>query len=266
MLIFLSPVAQATEQDGLGLSVGADFQRFDYREYSDQGKLLDQEHGFLPGLKLGISNTQDGWLVAGQLSYYAGSVAYTGQTNGGVPITTTTEQRIGDVELLGGYQFRQSRLTPTLYLGMANHTWRRDIQPTYTAYGTPVRGLLETYRWWQAFLGAKIPLYEAQSFNWGLDIRVTRIIAPEIEVDYSGLYDNVHLSLGERWGFKLKAPLSFAVRDSTTMVVEPYLEEYSLGRSSTAPLTRQGVVIGTVFEPDSNSSNYGVSLYLRHLF
>jgi len=184
-----------------------------------------------------------------------------------VPISTTTEQRITDVELLAGYQFRQmSQLTPTLYLGAANHSWRRDIQPTYTASGTPVRGLVETYRWWQAFLGTRISLYEAQSFNWRLDVRLTRMIAPKIEVDYSGLFDTAHLNLGERWGFRLKAPLSFAVQDSTTIVIEPYWDKYSLGRSSTAPLTRQGVVVGAVFEPDSNSSNYGVSLYVRKLF
>jgi hypothetical protein len=265
VLILLAPTAHA--RDGWNLSIGADFQHFDYREYSDQGTLLDRENGFLPGLQLGISHLQGAWLVAAQLSYHAGSVTYTGQTNGGAPISTTTGQRMVDVELLTGYQFRQgSQLQPTLYLGAANHSWRRDIQPTHTASGAPVRGLLETYRWWQGFLGTRMSLYEAPAFTWGLDARLMRIIAPEIDVDYYGLYDNSHLRLGERWGFRLTAPVSVAIHQSTTIVVEPYLERYSLGRSSSAPLTSQGMVRGSVSEPDSTTSNYGVSLNLRKDF
>lgn len=267
LLIFLPLAAKAQEQDGLNLSIGSDFQRFDYREYSDQGNLLDRENGMLPGLLIGIGCSQGSWQIAGQLSYHAGGVTYTGQTNGGAPISTTTDQKTIDVELRAGYRFQQAQqIRPTLYLGVANHFWRRDIQPTYTASGMPVRGLQETYRWWQAFLGATLSGYKTSFIDWGLDARLTRIIAPKIEVDYSGLYDNSQLDLGGRWGFRLALPMSYSMRRSTTLVIEPYLEKYALGRSSSAQLTSQGVVKGAVFEPDSIGGNYGVTVGLRKLY
>ena len=267
LLFFLLPLAHAQEQDRLSLSLEGDLQRFDYREYGDQGNLLDRENGFLPGLLFGIGRSLGPWQIAGQLSYHAGGVTYTGQTNGGEPISTTTRQQIIDAELRAGYQFRQmQQIRPTLYFGAANHSWWRNIQPTYTAFGMPVRGLLETYRWWQAFLGAKISIQKTSVFDWALDTRLTRIIAPKIEIDYSGLYDNPQLDLGERWGFRLALPMSYSMRHSVTLSIEPYLEKYALGRSPSAPLTKQGIIQGTVFEPRSTGSNYGVLLGIHKFY
>lgn len=267
LLFFLLPLAYAQEQDGLRLLLGSDLQRFDYSEYSDQGELLDRENGFLPGVLLGVGRDQGPWQIAGQVSLHTGGVTYTGQTNGGVPITTTTEQQISNVELRAGYQFRQTQqVRQILYFGAANHFWRRNIQPTSTSSGMPVRGLLETYRWWQAFLGIKMLSNKTSSFDWGLDVRLTRIIAPRIEIDYSGLYDNPQLKLGEHWGGRVALPMTYSMTSSTALVLEPYLEKYKLGRSSSAPLTRQGVIMGTVFEPDSSSSNYGVVLGIHKFY
>ncbi len=116
--------------------------------------------------------------VSGSGSYVGGLV---GQTNGGAPITTTTEQQIANVELRAGYQFRQTQqVRQILYFGAANHSWQRNIQPTYTSSGMPVRGLSETYRWWQAFLGIKMLSNKMPSFDWGLDARLTSA-APSVD-------------------------------------------------------------------------------------
>lgn len=267
LLLFLQPAAYAQEHEGLSFLLGSDLQHFDYREYSDQGKLLDLENGFLPGILLGVEHNQHPWKIAGQLSHHAGDTTYTGQTNGGAPITTTTRQQIINIELRAGYRLHQiQQIKPALYFGAANHSWRRDIQPTYTSSGMPVRGLLETYRWWQAFGGMQISNSQAASFDWGLDARLTRIIDPKVEVDYAGLYDNAKLNLGERWGFRLSLPMSYSMRYSTSLSLEPYLEKYSLGRSSSVPLIRQGNIVGTVYEPDSTGSNYGVTINIHMHF
>jgi len=267
-LMFLSlSLAHGQERDGPSFSIVGDLQRFDYREYSDQEKLLDQENGFLPGLLLGIEHSKGPWQFAGQFSYHAGGVTYTGQTNGGEPIATTTRQQMINAELRTGYQFQQMQnIQSTLYFGAANHSWQRNIQPTYTSTGLPVRGLMETYHWWQAFLGANISAQETSAFCWGLDTRLTRTIAPKIEVDYFGLYDKVQLGLGERWGFRLAFPMSYTMSQSITLALEPYLEKYALGRSQSATLTSQGIIQGTVFEPDSTGKNYGVLLGIRKFY
>lgn len=267
LLFFLLPSANAQEQDGIKLLLGSNLQRFDYSEYGDQGKLLDREKGFLPGLLIGIERDQGAWQVAGQLSYHVGGVTYTGETNGGTPISTITQQQITNVELRAGYRFQQmQQIRPTLYFGVATHSWGRDIQPTHTASGTPVGGLLETYHWWQAFLGVKMLSRKTTYFDWGLDARLTRIIAPRIAIDYFGLYDNTQLRLDERWGFRVALPMTYLIENSTMLVFEPYLEKYKLGRSPSAKLTSQGIIKGTVFEPDSTSGNYGIVIGIQKAY
>jgi len=43
----------------------------------------------------------------------------------------------------------------------------------------------------------------------------------------------------------------------------PWYERWDLGRSSVKNLYRDGVPIGTVWEPRSETSNYGISLGVR---
>ena len=103
---------------------------FNYREYSDQGNLLDKESGILPGLIFGMGKNQGQWRFAGKLSCHAGDATYSGQTNGGVPISTVTKQLITDMELRVEYSFsNDASIFKELYLGVAQHYWKRDIQP-----------------------------------------------------------------------------------------------------------------------------------------
>lgn len=267
LFFFMPSTAQAEQQDGLSLSIGSDLRQFDYREYSNQGRLLDREHGFLPGLLLGANRSYGEWRLAGQVSYHAGGVTYTGQTNTGVPLTTTTNQRMVNPELRAERRLDElSHVHPAVYLGAAHQVWRRDIQPSYTADGQPVQGLLEIYRWWQVFFGAKARVYESAGLVWDVDARAIRLLVPKIVVDYAGRYDNPHLSLGERWGFRLAAPLCFKVRPSTRIAIEPYLQKFSFGRSALTPLTSQGLPAGAVYEPDSDTRSYGLSVVVSERF
>jgi Outer membrane protein beta-barrel domain len=258
-LLLLCSSAHANENSESGITLAGDIQSFNYREHDNNGNLLDRENGYIPGLLLGMDRSFGPWQLAGQLAYHSGDVTYTGQTTGGVPITTTTNQQVMDAELRAGYRFAQIRqFEPALYFGAGRHEWQRNIHPTHTAGGTAVGGLQETYDWWQVFLGTRLSHKQTDAFTWGMDLRVAKIIAPEIKVDFLGVYDNMQLKLGERWGYRLEFPMAYAMNSSTTLMLSPYLEQFSFGRSASAPLTSHGVAVGTAHEPDSSSSHYGI--------
>ena len=274
-LMFLAPArVMAQPEEGQALTIGAAVLDFGYQEFSDSGKRLNREDGAIPGLGIGISHSFARWLLSGDFSYHAGDVTYRGQTNTGIPITSHTDQEIVAMTLRIEYWQATTMLiqggglgyNAALYLGVGYHDWVRDIQPTRTAGGAPVSGLFEVYQWWLGFMGAKAVLYESRHADWLLDARLIRPVNPSIKVDFKGRYDNIQLNLGERWGVRLALPWRYAISPSTGLMVEPFMESHALGRGATASLTRNGVPVGTVNEPRSESRNYGLVIGINQRF
>lgn len=247
------------------VSANFSLQDFNYKEFDDNGSLLDREDGTLPGLIFGLERPRGRWVLGGRFSYYAGSVDYDGQTNTGTPITTRTDEKISEIEGRAEYWLRPEDRW-AVYGGLGYRYWARDIRPTRTAGGQPVSGLFEVYDWWLVFFGTKVELYNKNASRWSLDLRVLRILAPELRVDATSQFDQARLDLGERYGMRLSLPWQYKLDKATHLTIEPYAEGWELGRSPTVPLTRNGVVIGTIFEPRSETRNYGINLGFSRRF
>lgn len=261
VLLFIPCAEAVASQDAWWITAQGSLLDFNYREYGDSGNLIDKEGGILPGLIIKMGKNQGQWRFAGKLSCHAGDARYIGQTNAGVPISTVTQQQLADAELRADYSIRNdTSVIQGIYVAAGRHYWKRDIQPTYTVSGAPVMGLLERYHWWQLDIGTNAMLYSDGHSRWLLDVRLMRIKNPQVAVYYSGLYDDVRLALGEHWGARLSLPWSYALDSSIILLVEPYVESYRLGRSATVPLTSHGIPVGTVFEPNSSSNNFGLSI------
>ena len=255
--------AMAQSDEILALTGSATVLDFGYQEFDDSGTLLNREDGAIPGVAVSLSHWHGSWLFVGDFSYHAGSVAYSGQTNTGIAITTRTHQAIVDMALRTEYwQDTTTGLEYAFYFGTGYHRWERDIRPTRTAGGAPVSGLFETYQWWLGFAGVRVVPYESDRARWLLDARLTRTVNPTITVDHNGLYDNTLLYLGERWGGRLAFPLHYTLGQGTSLIVEPYLERYELGRSAAKRLTRNGVPVGntSIYEPRSETRNFGLMI------
>jgi len=268
LLALLAPlVALAQPEQGAELTMSGSVMHFGYQEFDDTGKLLDREDGYIPGLALGLSQTVDRWVFAGDFSYHIGDVIYTGQTNTGIPLSTSTRQNISDIAMHTEY-WLNGRNSPgyAFYLGAGYHQWDRDIQPTNTVSGIPVSGLFESYQWWSGFIGIKTEFYQSVSSRWQLDTRLMRTVNPSIYVSNNGAYDSVRLALGERWSARLSLPWRYTIHQYSSLSVEPYVESYQLGRSPTSPLTTNGATVGSVFEPHSQTINYGLSIGINQHF
>ena len=257
----------AQPERGSELTISAALKHFDYQEFSDNGKLLDREEGYIPGLAFGLSESVNRWVLAGDIGYHNGDTAYSGYTNSGIPITTTTRQNIVDIAMRAEYWLSGSKgRSYALYLGTGYHQWQRNILPTTTASGSPVSGLFETYAWWTGFAGIKTELFDSAYGLCMMDIRLLQTLNPTIDVNFNGTYDRANLALGERWGVRLALPWRYPLNRLSGLQIEPYYEYHEFGRSTTAPLTSNGSVVGTVFEPFSQTFNYGLLLGVSQRF
>ncbi|MEN8166122.1 MAG: hypothetical protein ABFR65_01430 [Pseudomonadota bacterium] len=231
----------------LGLSGTA----FDYEEFDDRGVSLDREEGWLPGVKAGLNLEYDQVLVETSLWWSAGRVDYTSRR-----VDTTTDEDIRNLEILAGtWFFTTDRLRAGLIAGGGYREWRRDILSTATA-----SGLDETYRWGYGLLG----LRGEQAFNRETrviaDLHFTRTLNPKVNVDFAGRFDDVSLALVEETGFRARLAIDWQLATAMTLWLAPWYEYWELGRSADAELLRNGVSIGTVFEPRSETRNAGITV------
>ena len=171
---------------------------FHYKEFADDDSVLDREDGNIPGVATTLRYDNSTWGIVSSTSFYSGDAAYDGQTQLGIPITTTTKEQMFGFTLhayrhvaFGGPRGSE------LYSGLGYQWWGRDISPTRTSRGTTVSGLYEEYRWWTAFLGGQLSLTSDSTSRWDIDARILRTINPTVEVDFAGSTDNVELPLGD---------------------------------------------------------------------
>ncbi len=267
-LALLGPLdSKAQPQEGSEIEIGAAVLNFGYKEFSENGKLLDREDANIPGTMLRFSHPRKPFLFAGEVSYYGGDVVYDGQTNTGIPITTRTGERIVDTAVRAEYwEATPAGFNYALYAGAGYRRWERDIRPTHTAAGVPVSGLFETYQWWFGLLGAKFTLFESPQARWLWDARVVRPVNPSITVDSPGQYDSVRLGLGERWGWRLALPWRYGMSQAAGLTVEPFVESFEIGRSATVTAIKNGTPVGTVTEPRSETRNYGLAISVSSRF
>ena len=250
LLAAMESAAEALQSEAFTAEIGVSAVRFHYTEFKDDGTTWDKEAGNIPGLTFKLTRRISAWEWEGMASYHYGRVAYTGQTNFGVPYNTRTDEGIGDVALRLGRWFEDSYpIMP--YAGLGYRRWDRDIRPA------SLGGLFESYRWKYAWLGAKIIVYQKSVSHFVLDIGWIKPIAPVLQVN---VY-NASLNPESRDGLRLMLTSQQALSENTTLILEPYYEYWELGRS---PSVSSGGI--TVYEPASKTRNLGFNLRLGQVF
>jgi hypothetical protein len=246
--------------------VAASVKDFGYKEYSDAGELFDREDGVLPGFVLGIGVQPQALVVGGEFRYHAGTVTYSGQTNLGVPVESRTDTVLADGELRVGHRLEIVAIRLTPYMTLGYHYWDRDIRTTQTASGRSVSGLHETYRWYSVGLGARAAIAITPDTRAALDVRAFRVKQPTMVFHATSSNDEATLALGEKNGWRLALPIDYSLSPTTTIGVEFYAEGWQFGRSASQNLTSGGVVVGSVYEPRSETRVNGALFGLRHRF
>jgi hypothetical protein len=238
-------------------AIGVGLLHFDYTEFSDEGVQLNHERDELPGVNVQLLANRDDWFLLARLDYFEGSVRYDGHSLQGVQVHTRTDTKLRDFSLRIGRRlatFPQS-VTVEPYLGVGQQRWDRAIRSTPT-----VAGLSEIYRWEYALVGMSARFRPTNKMQWAVDLRVHRTVDPRLDIDFGGLFDNTSVKAQQRNGYRLSVSWQYQLQQNIGMEIVPYYEWWELGRGQVAPLRRDGQVVGSVFEPDSESQRVGLDL------
>lgn len=271
-VLFVPGSANPLKASHLELFVGASLMNLGYTEFGSDGAWYDDEIGLLPGFLLGGTLYWSNWYASLELNAYFGDVGYRGQTQSfkspslsGLPINSRSDANIFDTTAIVGYRFS----AVTLYAGVGYYFWRRNIRPTTINNGLQVAGMLEFYSWSYALLGIQVPMLSMGTSRISLDVRTTRMLQANMEVNFLGYggYDNASLNLGEDWGLRLALPWTFhSSSNGSTITIEPWYTRWSLNRSNAVELMTKGAYTGSVVqEPQSETRNFGISVYFRFL-
>jgi hypothetical protein len=267
----VSPSLWASPTFNLG--VGFDAMYFDYREYNGDEILLDKETGPIPGLYLSGALEWNKWYTELVYEYHLGTVDYDGQTQNGIPLTTETEEDVVNLSwIMGRYFGSPSRYRSAFYAGLGYHYWERNILPTGT-----VAGLLETYKWSYALFGIKFSFLKSEKNGLLLDVRLRRMLDATMDIDFLGFvdingnqWDNTTLDLGEDWSYRVGLPYILSLSQNASLTIEPYISTWFIKRSNTLELTSGGQPLQVerlvIHEPQSETTNVGISLRYRHQF
>lgn len=241
------------------LDVGFSLLHFDYREFKDDGSQFNRESGYIPGVVLSIGRAAGDWDILGKFSYHTAAISYDGKTQSGTQILTSTNETLYDLSIqLGKQLFLTQEIMPVRLYGEIGHRqWGRDIRSTPNA-----TGLLETYKWHYASAGASMPVMQASWGHISLDAKMTRTFHSSIYVGFRNLYDTVNLTLANRNGFRVALPISIPQQQGFQLLIEPFWEEWSFGRSNSGNLVQNGFIVGTVFEPRSETRATGITVRL----
>lgn len=244
------------------VSIGIALQDFGYKEFSDQNTLLDREDGWIPGISGAYSQQTDKYSLDIGFTYIKGNVVYDGQTQGGIPLKTKTNEQIIDTSISLGILDTLKLVKPSiLYFGFGFREWQRDILPTGT-----VLGLFETYHWHYGFIGGRVELLKKENLSLWLDGRFTRPINPIMRVCLSG-FDCADLSLGINTSGRVSLPIHYRLHPNNSIIIEPYFESWDFGRSPGKELTINGTPTGAVIlEPRSETRNIGISISVNSQF
>ena len=240
------------------LQVSAGLMGFSYKEYSDTGVLLDREDAWLPGVTGELGHRMGAWRISASGSFFGGTADYDGQTQGGVPAKTNTDEQLWSAGLRLERRFEIGTASLSPYLGLAYHDWQRDIKSGRTVNGTPAIGILEVYSWGTAELGALLWFGGGgEGLEGGIDARVFRTVRPEMQVRLPGATRDTLFELGEQTGGRLALLGTYPLHARLRLRLEAFYERWSFGRSA---------VKNGFLEPRSDTQTAGLLVGLIRSF
>lgn len=244
--------AELADQQELRISIGFGAMDFDYQEF-DAGERLNHEHGTLFGLFAGAHKRWGKHFVEANTAYFANDVDYDGQTQNGTPVDTDTDQKILESSALYGHYLQTwKNVRHALLAGLGYRYWQRDINSTRTALG-----VVEIYTWWYGQLGWRGIYQPTARSTWGAEFKLVRPFNAEIDIDFLNALDDTSLALGEETGLRLNLTYQLRLANNWRLEVAGFYSAWDVGRSRAGTLRQNGVAVGTIFEPESETRSAG---------
>ena len=231
---------------------------FQYQEFNLGNRLLDEEKGVLPGLRLGFVHPVSNGSIQSHAAFFKGEIDYTGQTQSGEPHETDTGTQLATLGLKW-LSADKADLHGRFFLGYRYWNWDRDIQAN-----NGVLGLHEVYTWHELELGLKFESDQSQRHYYWLDLSAMYVFDPNVEISLPS--SKLNLGLGHEPGFRIRAGKEWR-RNEHQQVSFNLLAEYrEFGRSDTAFTDDFFGESAFLVEPRSESFHAGLELSFNFIF
>jgi hypothetical protein len=232
---------------------------YDYKE-DLPAPYKSTESGFVPGVAYTYTyNRPEKKLFmrgSGEFSY--GSTKYDGTTQSGVPVISTTDNIFTNIEVNFGIKMGRNEMV-AIYSGLGFHYWNRGLGGA-GSYS-------EDYTWFYFPTGLLVNLDISDTTRVSIDACLRFMYMGRIKVNLSDLspyFNDPTGDLGNTIGIKLKAPIRFSLSDGLALLIMPWFEYSTIGKSNLFIITYGGIPISYAYEPSSNTFQYGVNLGIRY--
>jgi hypothetical protein len=224
-----------------------------YFEYKEPGN-IDVE---ISGLMAGISGkyTYRGrkrFVFSAEVEYTSDiDTEYDGATWGGTPVAADSDDWIIESRLLAGGEANPAgdfSIKP--YTGLGIRYWYNDIE------GAGSYRRVSDY--WYIPVGALFTYKVSENFRWGIALEYDLFLLGHIRSYLSDVnpgYNDVDLYQTSGYGLRLSAPLTYR-----SFQIEPYLYYWDIDESDTELLTLNGVPYIYVYEPDNETTVFGIRI------
>lgn len=255
-ILFISFPALASR-----LELSALYYYFDYEEFDQNSRSLNNEKGYIPGLHAELTHMPFAFLEASiGFDVSSNTIDYKGFTQLGRSHATDTKAHFNKVFSSLAYVYTYDQLTIKPFIGLNKLKWKREIQAN-----NGVSGLTELYRWDEWVFGCRLN-YALSIGELTGSLKAMLVRNGKIGIDLPSISaKRIMLELGDDNGseFNLGYRYFFATNQSITF--NAFYKEWRFSRGTSERVnTSSGVSLIT--EPRSISSTNGITLNYSYDF
>ena len=237
-----------------------------WTETGADGRQLLREAGTLTGAALALAAHCDRWQVELDLAASHGTRGYAGQSNGGMPVSTTAR--------IDAQQLRLTALRPLDTEAAAGASWqagmRLELQRTARELASvgAVLGYPETHRHAGLALGLRgqgALLAASSGWRWQSDLWLGAGPAGRIELRLPHA-DPVTLRSGNSRSIEAAAGLSHATAGGWESGLRLSWREQRIAAGPASALWRGAVLVGAARQPEHRLADAGLQLWLGRRF
>lgn len=239
------------------LEFGLMYYYYDYKEtFAPPDK--STESGWLPGIYLGYEYKKPSDVYTRIYGHIAGGdLTYDGTTFSGIPKSFDHSMFFFKFEGDIGYTIPiDSRFLIIPYTGYGYRYWRRGETEVIAG----AQFIKEVYTWSYIPVGIKFDYAINNKWNIGASTAVHFMFGGEMKLyasEFNSSLPDVTFDLGNKPGFYLELPIRYKLANNWSILGSLWYEYSEIGKSD---------VIYGLYEPDSETHQYGFNLGVSYLF
>ena len=240
------------------LQLNSEVLNFNYAEFNDNGALLDEENGLLPGISLQLSLSKPSHRLLARLQYFDGEVDYDGQTQDGDPFRTNTSEALYSLSVKQFFSDSNDARLEWL-LGIELWFWQRDILSR-----ADVQGLFEKYQWQEFSAGVSMQVLRQKNQHAWLEAQLLQTISPRMSIQLDNGFGTVRLGTG--LGYRLRFIYQHTLTPQWHWQAQAFIQYFEFGKSNRIAVEGFFGQSALLIEPRSVTRHQGFSFGLQYDF